>query len=345
MQSHRTLGAFAVAASFIPSLIGLAASAMLAVDYRNPVPVFCAEGTGCDALKHTPFAALFGVPTPLFGIVGFVATGVASLLPGRTARVGQTVLSGVAAATGIVLASAQVVLGHFCVYCSIADASGVACGAASAWRWVKARSAAAPPPALACVGALALAAAGVLPFVTGSKKPGVPGVIRAEMAGTPAGEVTIVDFVDFECPFCRMTHAALRPVLDEYRGRVRIVRRQVPLRMHAHALDAARSACCGDMLGKGDAMADALFAAPVGDLTPAGCEEIAARIGLSLESFRACIVDPRTDASIEADRAEFKAAGGVALPTLWIDGESLVGAQRSDVLERMIARALARTGG
>ena len=107
-------------------------------------------------------------------------------------------------------------------------------------------------------------------------------VIRAEMARTrPAGQVTVVDFVDFECPYCRMTHAALEPILEAHRDRVRLVRRQVPLRMHPHALDAARAACCGERLGKGDAMASALFSAPVEQLTREGCEKIAQSVGLS----------------------------------------------------------------
>ena len=103
------------------------------------------------------------------------------------------------------------------------------------------------------------------------------GVIRAEMARTrelgPVGAVTVVDFVDFECPFCRMTHAELEPILEAHRDRLRVVRRQVPLHMHPHALDAARAACCGERLGSGDAMASALFSAPVDQLTRGGLRE------------------------------------------------------------------------
>jgi uncharacterized membrane protein/predicted DsbA family dithiol-disulfide isomerase len=338
------LGAAALAASVVPAATGLVASAMLAVDYRNPVPVFCAEGSGCDVLKHTTLASFGGVPTPILGILGFLAVGVASLLPGSIARLAQLVFSVGAATVGILLVFAQAVISHYCAYCCVADASAVACAGAAGWRLTRPRSDT-PRPQAAWVAALALLVAGIVPFGIGSRRPGVPSVIQEEIARTPPGTVTIVDFVDFECPFCRMTQAALQPVLDEYRSRIRLVRRQVPLHIHLHARDAARAACCGQLLGMGDAMAEALFAAPVGELTPSGCENLAESIGLTLESYRACVVDPKTDARIEADRSEFKAAQGTALPTIWINDQPLVGAQRTDVLKMVVASALARTGG
>jgi predicted DsbA family dithiol-disulfide isomerase len=125
---------------------------------------------------------------------------------------------------------------------------------------------------------------------------------------------------------------------------VRVVRRQVPLAMHPHAHDAARAACCGEQLGRGDSMANALFAAPVEELTPDGCERIAQSLGLPLSAYRECVANPATDARIDVDGAEFKAAGGFALPTLWIDGEELIGAQQHETLESTVDRALARAG-
>ena len=154
----------------------------------------------------------------------------------------------------------------------------------------------------------------------------------------------MVDFVDFECPFCRMTHAALEPILDSHAGNVRVVRRQVPLKSHAHALDAARAACCAEILGRGDAMADALFSSPVGELTRDGCERIAERVGLEIGKYRTCVESPATDARIEKDRAVFKEAGGFALPTIWIGDQQLVGAQSAAALSAAIETALARAG-
>jgi 2-hydroxychromene-2-carboxylate isomerase len=142
-----------------------------------------------------------------------------------------------------------------------------------------------------------------------------------------------------------MTYEEMEPVVESHRSRLHIVRKQVPLTMHPHARDAARAECCGEQLGKGDEMADALFTAEVDDLTPAGCEKIAQRLGLPLDAYRACVQNPATDASIEADKAEFKAAGGYALPTIWVDETPMVGARPREDIAKVVHDALAKLGG
>ena len=345
MHGKANIGATPLVASLAPVLAGLVASAALAVDYLQPRPVFCSEGGGCEALRQTVFAAPLSVPTPVVGLVGFIALGVASLLQGRRARVAQVALATAAWLVGALLLATQWALGRFCPFCCVADASAIASGFVAWWRLLRAQDAPSPPRALVFTGAASMVLAALLPLTLGwrlASRP--PEVIRAEIARTPSGQVTVVDFVDFECPFCRMTNAALAPILDQHKDRLRVVRRQVPLRMHPHALDAARAACCGDRLGRGDAMASALFSAPVDSLTREGCEKLAQSIGLSLDAYRACVGDPRTDESIEADRAGFKAAGGYALPTIWVDGHALIGAQSKEDLEKAIGDALARAG-
>ena len=152
--------------------------------------------------------------------------------------------------------------------------------------------------------------------------------------------MTVVDFVDFECPFCRMTHAELAPLLAQRKAKVRVARKHVPLRMHPHAMDAAKAACCGEVLGKGEEMADALFDAPPQDLTPEGCERIAKEQGLDLDAFRACVNDPATAERIEKDKEAFRAVKGHGLPTLWIDGTKLEGAQDRESLESTLDAAI-----
>jgi predicted DsbA family dithiol-disulfide isomerase/uncharacterized membrane protein len=343
MANERTAGAVGLAGSLLPVLAGLVASAMLVVDYTRPAPVFCVEGGGCDALKHTVYAAPLGVPLPIVGAVGFLALGVASLFGGQRARLVQLALAAVAGLVGLSLLFLQLRIGKLCPYCCVADGSGVLSAAvASARLWLAPEGRA--PRVLNYVGAALLGLASAVPLVAGFRVSGVPRAIRDEMAGTPRGVVTVVDFVDFECPFCRMTQTELAPLLASHRGQVRLIRRQVPLKMHTHAMDAARAACCAEKLGQGDAMAEALFSAPVEELTPAGCETLARRVGLSLEPYRACVSDPATDALIAADKAEFEAAGGFALPTLWIGETSIVGAQPRERLEEALESAMARAG-
>jgi uncharacterized membrane protein/predicted DsbA family dithiol-disulfide isomerase len=345
MHGKANIGATPLVASLAPVLAGLVASAALAVDYLQPRPVFCSEGAACEALRQTVFAAPLSVPTPVVGLVGFLALGVASLLPGRRARVAQVALATAASLVGALLLATQWALGRFCPFCCVADASAIASAFVAWWRLLRAPDPPSPPRALVYAGAGSMVLGALLPVTIGwrlASRP--PEAIRAEMARTPSGQVTIVDFVDFECPYCRMTNAALEPILDEHKDRLRVVRRQVPLRMHPHALDAARAACCGERLGSGDAMVSALFAAPVDSLTRDGCDKLAQSIGLPLDAYRGCVGDPKTDERIEADRAVFKASGGYALPTIWVDGHALIGAQSKEDLEKVIGDALARVG-
>lgn len=343
MASEKTRGALGLVASVVPVVAGIAASAMLVVDYVRPAPVFCAEGGGCDALKHTSIAMPLGVPLPLLGLAGFLVLGVVTLLRGERMRTAQLGLSLIAGLVGLSLLVVQLRLGKLCPFCVVADTSGILAVLAAAGR-ARFAPLAAAPRALTVSSAALLTAACAAPLVGGFRASTTPEVIRREIAQTPPGEVTLVDFVDFECPFCRITNAELEPVLEAHKGRVRVVRRQVPLKMHPHAMDAARAACCGEKLGKGDAMAHALFTAPEEQLTREGCEEIARELGLPLDTYRACFSDPATDALIAADKAEFQSAGGFALPTLWVDETQLVGAQPGDRLEEALEKALSRVG-
>jgi protein-disulfide isomerase len=324
--------------------VALATSAILAVDYLRDEPVFCAEGGGCAEVRRSAVAGALGVPLPLLGLAGFLALGIVSLVPGRLARWAQLGLAALGAVAGASLLFAQWRLGAWCVFCVTTDASALVAAAVAAWRLGRATGPVLPA-SVTVAGALLMVGFASVPILVGARKQPryeTPAAILAEIQQTPPAEVTVVDFVDFECPFCRMTHALLAPLIASHRDRVRCVRRQVPLHSHPHAQDAARAACCGDALGKGNEIADALFSAPVEDLTPQGCEKIAEGLGLPRDAYRACVADPKTDERIEADRALFKAAGGYALPTIWIDQRKLVGAQPEEALAGALDAALAR---
>jgi predicted DsbA family dithiol-disulfide isomerase/uncharacterized membrane protein len=324
---------------------GLVASAILLVDYVRPAPVFCDADGGCAQLKSTVYASLFGLPTPAYGVVGFVAIGLLAVRRGPVARNALVVLTTVAALVSALLLSVQARSGIWCQFCCVADASALVLCVLAWWRSAARWD---PPEAKLARGGLAalLVPALVVPIAVGVvRKPVVPDVIARELAGTPPGQITVIDFADFECPWCRLEHETLGPVLAAHAGKIHVVRKQVPLeRLHPHALDAARAACCGEALGKGDTMADALFSAPVEELTPEGCARLAASMGLDAEAFRRCVQDPATEARIRADQATFKAAKGHGLPTLWIGDVKIEGTAPGDELERVIAQAIASLG-
>ncbi|AKU94630.1 hypothetical protein AKJ09_01294 [Labilithrix luteola] len=325
------------------SILALAASAILLVDYVKPAPVFCGEGGGCGAMKRTVFAYPFGIPMPVFGLSGILAIALAGLVPGRRARIAQAVVAVFAGLVAIGLLGVQASMDTFCPYCIVVDVSSVVLAALSVARAVGAWD----PPSnrkavFGAVGAVAVGIAAPLAFGL-TRKPlpaDLPAPIAEEIRKAPRGKVTIVDFADFECPFCRMTHTELAPILAEKKDKIHLVRKQVPLRMHPHAKDAARAACCGESMGKGDEMADALFSAPTEELTPEGCEKIAQAHGLDVEKFRACVGSKETEERIEADGRTWRAVHGHGLPTLWFGTQKLEGAQDQATMRAALDEAI-----
>lgn len=321
----------------------LVASAILLVDYVRPAPVFCDAGGGCGKVKMTIFARPFGIPMPAIGLTGMLGIGLLALIPGRGARMMQVVLASIGGLVALLLFGVQGAMGVLCPFCAIVDASAIGLAALSIARWRKAWE---PPSGRAVPSTIALGLVGAIgiPFGIGFQRRAipqdVPPPIAEEIRRTEKGKVTVVDFVDFECPFCRMTHAELAPLLEHRKDKVRVARKHVPLRMHPHALDAARAGCCGEVLGKGEEMADALFKANPEELTPEGCEKLAKEQGLDVERFRACVRDPATEARIEKDKEAFRAVKGHGLPTLWVDGTRLEGAQDRETLESTLDAAI-----
>ncbi len=330
-----------------PVAVGLATSTLLLVDYLRDVPVICAEGGGCDAIKHSVYARPLGVPVPLLGVLGFLALGTVALIRGDRARVIYVRVAAAAAAVGVLLFVLQAKMGTFCPYCVVTDAAALLVGVVALLR---ARSRwDVPQERRPWVGGGALAFAFLAPLAFAVlKRPILPDVIREELAKAPAGRAVVVDFVDFECPFCRLENADLSPMLAARKDKLVVVRKMVPLtRIHPHALDAARAACCGEKLGKGDAITEALFTAPEDDLTKEGCEKIATSLGLDANAFRACFTDPDTEARIRADRETFNRASvkGDGLPLLFIGEKKLMGAQDPETLTGALDQAIARAGG
>jgi hypothetical protein len=163
------------------------------------------------------------------------------------------------------------VIDAWCKLCLIADPVTIALAivvvaGASTIRFTIWRAALAIPAVGAVLLPLALWARPVAPV--DPDLPGLPECVAREQA---PGRVTIVEFVDFECPFCRAMQERLTEALRRDPREVKLVRKMVPLPQHKHALVAAVAWCCADLQGHGDAMAEALFAAEPKELTIAGC--------------------------------------------------------------------------
>lgn len=353
-KSSIPAGLIAQIATVVFSSAALAASAMLLVDYVRPRPVFCGDGGGCEHVRQTIFANPAGIPLPAIGVAAFVAHLVLALVPGRRARLAAL---GWSCATGLVAAGlilVQKLIGHLCVFCMVTDGSALALlglailRARGAWdgpaSWIF-------RAASGVGGAAAIAA----PLGWGLTRPPpppppqddgpTPQIILDELAAAPPGQITVVDFADFECPWCRKAHVDLTGAMERRKGQVHVVRKHVPLSIHARAKPAARAAICAEEQGKGEPMAELLFAAPPKEIDAEGCARIAATAGLDLERFKACVADPKTDERIKKDREAFEAARGKALPTMFVGEERISGYKGREAIEDALARAASKVRG
>jgi protein-disulfide isomerase len=160
--------------------------------------------------------------------------------------------------------------------------------------------------------------------------------------GPATAPVTIVEFSDFECPFCGRLFPTLKAVENIYLDRVRIVYRQFPLRrIHPMAEKAAEAALCANEQGRFWDMHDSLFSDQEHLMVDA-LKARAAALKLDTAAFNACLDSGREAATIDKDIAEGTKAGVTGTPAMFINGRMLVGAQPFAAIQAIIEEELQR---
>jgi protein-disulfide isomerase len=137
--------------------------------------------------------------------------------------------------------------------------------------------------------------------------------------GPETAPVTLVEFADFECPFCQRIAPELDALWEKRQTAVRFVYKFMPLAMHPHGESAARAAIAAQAQGKFWEMHDQLFTHGE-HLEDADILKYAAAIGLDLERFRADLQSPATKARLDADRKLGDTLQVKGTPTIFING-------------------------
>jgi protein-disulfide isomerase len=161
--------------------------------------------------------------------------------------------------------------------------------------------------------------------------------------GGNAAPVTLVEFSDFQCPYCRAAEPTVQAVRQKYGDKIRFVYMDFPLGMHAHAMDAANAAQCAGDQGKFWQYHDALFA-DQGKLAPADLKATAAKLGLDTKKFDACFDSQQHVQAIRAEQAEGSADGVSATPTFFVNGREIEGAEPLPAFQSTIDQELATAG-
>ena len=178
-----------------------------------------------------------------------------------------------------------------------------------------------------------------------------PAVFRApiDLIGTPtrgaqAGKVTIVEFSDFHCPYCRRVQPTLTQVLAKYPSEVRLVYKHFPLdSLHPQARRAAEASWCAQRQDRFWQFHDLIYAAgPEQSSSPATLTELAGRAGLDSNAFQQCVASEKPAEVVQAHIDEGVKYGVSGTPGFFVNGRFLNGAVPLEEFVRVVDEELGR---
>jgi protein-disulfide isomerase len=366
------------ATALLASIVGAAASAYLLVEYVTGQPGVCLTGSGCDLVRSSAFAYPLGIPTPLFGLVFYLAAAWVVLrtldsrpVAGVAAGMLLLALAAAGAIASMVLTGLEAfVIRAFCTWCLVqAGASLVLLAAAvalprgdpgpsAAGTSRRARQHASQVvdeerrglvrtaqfggsgAALAVAAMLAVGATGGAP----SSSPNGSSLAPAGSPHLGSGPVEVVEFADFQCPGC----AVVAPILADIAGSgdITLVSRYFPLdSIHPNADASARAAAAAAGQDSFWEMSAALYARQSAwkDLSAADADAffqtLAQDLGLEVGAWQAAYASSEVAAVVDTDRQAAEGLGLRGTPALFIDGQLYNGPLSSEAIRAAIAAA------
>ena len=159
--------------------------------------------------------------------------------------------------------------------------------------------------------------------------------------GPADAAVVLIEFSDYQCPFCKRAEPTVVDILQRYPTQVRLVYRHMPLDgLHPRARAAAIAAVCAEQQGKFWEYHDLLFANQQA-LADADLEKYAAQVHLDPAAFKTCRQDPATETRVNADATAARAAGLTGTPAFFVNGILVSGARPLEDFTRWIDQEIA----
>lgn len=158
--------------------------------------------------------------------------------------------------------------------------------------------------------------------------------------GPADAPVVIVEFSDFECPYCQQATATMNALLERYPDEIRFVYKDFPLPNHPHAFKAAEAGHCAHEQGQFWPLHDKLFAAQDA-LDVESLKAYADELGLDADAFGTCLDDARHAESVNDEMDAGRRLGASSTPTLFINGRPVLGALPLEVFDAIVREELA----
>ena len=181
-------------------------------------------------------------------------------------------------------------------------------------------------------------------FIPRPRRPTFPVEVgNAPFAGGKDAKVTIVEYSDFQCPFCAKGADLLKEIKKKYGDKVKVAFKNFPLPFHNHAEGAAVAGLCANEQSMGAfwKMHDEMFVSQ-DSLDAEGLKKIATKIGLKVDDFNKCMAENKYLAAVLADMEEGKKLKVKSTPTFFVNGQLINGAQPMDVFAEIIDEELAK---
>ena len=166
---------------------------------------------------------------------------------------------------------------------------------------------------------------------------------HAPTFGPEAAKVQVVEFSDFECPYCAKAADIVNNVKAKYGDRVKFAYRHFPLSFHPNAKPAAEYAQCANEQGKFWEMHDAIFENQR-ELAGEGLKQRASQAGLDMGELQACLASGRATTAVDQDMEKGRVVGVEGTPTFYVNGRTLDGGLSEQALSDAIEAELARAG-
>jgi len=166
-------------------------------------------------------------------------------------------------------------------------------------------------------------------------------VEESAVKGPATALITLVEFSDYQCPFCSRGHNTVLELEKQYEGKIRVVMKQHPLDFHPNAKPAALAALAAGEQGKYWDMHNKLFAnqQALGDAT---YEQYAKELGLNVEKWKADLQSPKFQAQIAKETQLAMQLGATGTPAFFINGKKISGAQPIENFKKVIDEELTR---